>query len=65
MPYEPINQVKSHSIIVEDARLGEKTQYKDALAGELALEREAAQARPTTPSLIDRVRRLFKAAPKA
>lgn len=60
MPYEPINQIRSSSVLVEDARLGEKTSYKDGLAAELELEREALAARGRQPSLVDKIKALFK-----
>jgi len=60
MPYSPINQVKSHSIIVEDERLREKTYYEGELATEMAREREALAARGPQPSILERIRRLVR-----
>lgn len=60
MPYEPLNQIRSNSVIVEDARLHEKTGYKDALADELAVEREAMKARGPKPSLSARIKAFFR-----
>ena len=60
MPYEPINQIRSNAVIVEDARLDEKTGYKADLADELALEREAEKARGPKPSLSSRIKAFFR-----
>jgi len=60
VPYEPINQIRSASVLVEDARLGEKTGYKDDLAREMQLEREALRARGPQPSLLDKIKAFFR-----
>ena len=60
MPYEPINQIRSNAVLVEDVRLDEKTGYKDDLAQELAVEREAMKARGPKPSLRSRIKAFFR-----
>jgi hypothetical protein len=64
MPYKPIMRVRSHALIVEDARLAEKSQYEQD-ADELALVREADEARMARGELSigDRLRRIVRRGP--